>query len=74
MKRYHFRIYVGPTEVERVADLLDRKGLIPTVLGTEHVHFVLPAKWEGAARQAVAEVVIPLGIRAAELLRVEEGT
>ena len=39
---YRIRVYVGPCNVEQVAERIERAGYVVDFVGTEHVHYRAP--------------------------------
>lgn len=82
MKRYHFRLYVGPTVVQQIAAKL-RDIALPwqqvTIEGTAHVHFSIAAMFEQAAQTEITQWFSRAGLSFAlshgvQLLRAEDVT
>lgn len=64
MKRYHYKVYTGPTTVKQIADKL-RTSAMPwqnvTIEGTEHVHYSIDALYEHAAAIESAQWFVRAG-------------
>lgn len=58
MKRFHFRVYVGPTIVQAVAEKMRATAMpwqVVTIEGTEHVHYSICALHKDAATREAAQ-------------------
>lgn len=66
MHNYKFRFWVGPSQVEQIADKLTEAGIEVTCVGTEHLHVVSEGTSIADARMALFELMTVLDEQTAE--------